>query len=76
MGLPRPFVKEVDVYAYMLDEPNHIYIWSGDNPPIAYRLPWDMEKAKILISGLPVRYMKHEGEWIFHKRPVEDLPPK
>ena len=78
MGLPKvvPVTNKVDVYAYLLDEPNYIYIWSSTNPPISYRLPWDMEDAKKLVKGLPFRYEYKEGLWILHGRPQEDLPPK
>ena len=78
MGLPKvvPVTNKVEVYAYLLDEPNYIYIWSSTNPPISYRLPWDMEDAKKLVKGVPFRYEYKEGLWILHGRPQEDLPPK
>ena len=78
MGYPKvsSFTKEIDVFAYLFDEPDHIYIWSLTNPPISYRLPWDMEQAKQLQKGYPARYEWKEGEWNLHKKPQEDLPPK
>ena len=77
MGLPRPYPQqEIDVQAYVLDEPNYIYIWSAELPPVAYRIPWDIEQAMLLVSRKPVRYIYHEGEWSLHPKPQEDLPPK
>jgi hypothetical protein len=77
MGLPRPYLQqEIDVQAFVLDEPNYIYVWSTDLPPTAYRIPWDMDQAKLLNSKVEVRYLRHQGEWILHPKPQEDFPPK
>jgi len=80
MGLPNrhPLGFEIEVHAFMLEEPNYIYVWTTGIPPISYRLPWDLEQAKKLTDGVPgvPVFKRNDGEWVLHPKPQEDLPVK
>jgi len=92
LGVPRPAshdilasFEDVPVIAYELKESEAIYLWIRREEPIAYRLPWDMPTAQSLHQAAQkAEEGKTEllgrrvaaGEWVFHPRPVEQLPPK
>jgi hypothetical protein len=91
MGWPKPILPpsgEIQVVAYHLKEGEGIYLWVLEKEPRAYRIPWDMERAKQLRKagqdaqeqgqGLMMDLSRGfpEGDWVFYPEPVEELPPK
>jgi hypothetical protein len=92
MGLPRPaplamvaLFEDVELSAHQLDEPNAIYIWTTERPPIAWSLPWNTETARRLHEGAQkagqqgrglVMRRGFAGEMEFHPAPVQEPPPK
>jgi hypothetical protein len=92
LGLPRPVgsdvlasFEDVPVLGHDLKDGEAIYLWVRRNEPIAYRLPWDIATAERLHKAaqeaaenkteLQARRAA-SGEWVFHPKPAEALPPK
>ncbi len=89
MGRSKPILipdREMAVIGFYFDEGEAIHVWTLEDEPRAYRLPWSMEEAKKLrkaardAEGQPgslrMRRGVPEGEAMFYAAPPEPLPPK
>lgn len=93
MGFPRPVLlefvtgfQESEIAGYQLDEPNAIYIWTADNPPMSLKIPWTDKNAKRLHGNskaegeqrpMMLRSPRFNmGEFEIHPKPVPPNPPK
>lgn len=91
LGRPKPLVlgSDMEVIAYVLDEPRAIYLWTREAEPRAYKLPWDTQQAQRLRdafdraqeSGTALLAHRNDGQWqagdwMFYPDPVPPLPLK
>lgn len=91
-GRPKPAWAELRggdriVVAAELDPGRAIHVWTRGDPPIAYRFPWDEERAARIKAGL--REARERGqpgvilnlragyaERVFHPPPVREVKEK
>jgi hypothetical protein len=92
MGKPKPYwaVLEEDqviIFSAQYNVGKAIYIWTGNNPPVYYILPWNNKTAIDINNGL--RAAKKAGragvlmersydknEYVVHPLPTKADPPK
>lgn len=89
MGRSKPILiprEEMAVIGFHFDEGRAIHVWTLEDEPRAYRLPWNMEQAKQLRDAamkaegeggtLMMRRGVPEGDPMFYAAPPQEPPPK